>query len=162
MKKKYLLIIPLICVCTIFCFLLYWKNKPGKSELIVKCVIEHKDELREYIENTKEGQIIKSIDGINGIPGVGKFINITDMRSSSGILVFECVAEGILTSSIQSGFYYSEEDKYSCNALPWTYGYDWYEVPTEVENVWHYETSSDDYYDTVKICENFYYFSAGN
>ncbi len=36
MKKKYLLIIPLICVCTIFCFLLYWKNKPGKSELIVK------------------------------------------------------------------------------------------------------------------------------
>lgn len=36
MKKKYLLIIPLICVCTIFCYLLYWKNKPGKSELIVK------------------------------------------------------------------------------------------------------------------------------
>ena len=88
MKKKYLLIIPLICVCTIFCFLLYWKNKPGKSELIVKFVIEHKDVLREYIENTKEGEIIKSIDGINGIPGVGKFINITDMRSSSGCLLY--------------------------------------------------------------------------
>lgn len=50
---------------------IYWKNKPGKSELIVKFVIEHKDELKEYIENTNEGEIIESIDGINGIPGFG-------------------------------------------------------------------------------------------
>ena len=56
MKKKYLLIIPVIFVCINFYLLSYWKNKPGKSELIVMFVIEHKDELREYIENTKENK----------------------------------------------------------------------------------------------------------
>lgn len=73
-----------------------------------------------------------------------------------GIIKFMCVAEGIVTSSVEAGFYYSPDDE------PAYVG--WYPNITLAEdgNGWSWSDGTDNRYSTERICENFYYYTESN
>lgn len=73
-----------------------------------------------------------------------------------GIIKFMCVAEGIVTSSVEAGFYYSPDD------APAYVG--WYPNIKLVEDGdgWSYSDGTDNRYYTQRICENFYYYTESN
>ena len=67
-----------------------------------------------------------------------------------GIIKFMCVAEGIVTSSVEAGFYYSPDDE------PAYVG--WYPNIRLAEdgNGWSWSDGTDNRYFTERICENFF------
>ena len=75
---------------------------------------------------------------------------------NGGIIKFMCVAEGIVTSSVEAGFYYSPDD------VPAYVG--WYPniTLTEDGDGWSWSDGTDNRYDTERICENFFYYTESN
>ena len=73
-----------------------------------------------------------------------------------GIIKFMCVAEGIMTSGVEAGFYYSPDD------TPAYVG--WYPNIKLAEdgNGWSWSDGTDNRYFTQRICENFYYYTESN
>ena len=126
------------------------------EEEITAFVQEHGEEIREQVEEAGEDERITEFNGIR---------DVADRRGTDGLVSYEYAVTGILTSSLQAGFYYSLEDEPSQRGGPsWAGGCGWSEVPTEKEDLWRYEEddSTDNYYITKKICDHFYYYLAGN
>ena len=75
---------------------------------------------------------------------------------NGGIIKFMCVAEGIVTSGVEAGFYYSPDD------APAYVG--WYPNIKLAEdgNGWSWSDGTDNRYYTERICENFYYYTQSN
>lgn len=152
-RKKRWIVFFIMCLCLGF-------SACGKSkgyymeEEITAFVQEHGEEIRAQVEEAGEDERISEFDGIE---------DVTDRRMTDGLVSYEYAYSGILTSSLQAGFYYSIDDEPSGRGGPsWAGGYGWSEVPTEKENLWRYEEGSDNYYITKKICDHFYYYLAGN
>lgn len=122
---------------------------------IISFVQEHEEELRRLIENAGQDGKVMEFDGIE---------KVEDRRDSYGVVYYEYIASGLMTSSLQAGFYYSQEDMPSSHGgAAWAGGYGWSEVSTQKENLWRYEEEiGDNYLITEKICDNFYYVLAGN
>lgn len=144
---------PFLCACG---------KKEGyhyyyKEKEITEFVLEHEEELRQQIAEAGEDERIEAFDGIR---------DVSDRREGPGIVYYEYSIFGILTSSLQAGFYYSETDEpssYGGAAWVGNLGFGWSEVDTEIENLWKYEEDSgDNYCYTRKICDNFYYVVCGN
>ena len=131
------------------------KNYYYMEEEITEFVQEYREELCQQIIDADEYGTADKFDGLE---------NIEDRRKSSGVIYYECAASGIVSSSLQAGFYYSVDDKPSPHGgAAWAGGYGWSEVQTQEENLWRYEEdNSDNYLITRKICDNFYYVVAGN
>ncbi|MDE5824069.1 MAG: hypothetical protein K2H91_05215 [Lachnospiraceae bacterium] len=153
MKRFFML---LSCMC----FLLCSCGKNDKhyyymEEEITSFVQEHEEELRKQIENAGQDDTIKEFDGIQ---------RVEDRRDSWGVVYYEYDVSGLMSSSLQVGFYYSEEDAPSSHGgASWAGGYGWSEVSTQKENLWRYEEDNgDNYLITRKICDNFYYVAAAN
>ncbi len=75
------------------------------------------------------------------------------------LVVFECFADGIMTSSVQGGFYYSGQDEIVKYLVGWAPGDG---EPTVTGSRREWRSSGDDYYFVVPITGHFYYFQAGN
>ena len=148
-----------ILMLSCMCFLLCSCGKNDKhyymEEEITSFVQEHEEELREQIENAGQDDTIKEFDGVQ---------RVEDRRGSWGVVYYEYAVSGLMTSSLQAGFYYSEEDMPSVHGgASWAGGYGWSEVSTQEEGLWRYEEdNSDNYLITKKICDNFYYVAAAN
>ena len=71
------------------------------EEEIISFVQEHEEELREQIENAGQDDAIKEFAGVQ---------RVEDRRGSWGVVYYEYAVSGLMTSSLQAGFYYSEED----------------------------------------------------
>lgn len=150
--KKCVLVIA--CVCLSLCACGGNDGYYYKEEEIIAFVQEHEEDIRQQIEAAGEDEKIEAFDGIE---------SVEDRRDTEGVVYYEYIASGLMTSSLQAGFYYSVEDKHSSRGgASWAGGYRWSEVPTQEENLWRYEEGDDNYYITRKICDNFYYVVAGN
>ena len=75
---------------------------------------------------------------------------------NGGIIKFMCAAEGIVTSSVEAGFYYSPD------GAPAYVG--WYPNIRLAEDGdgWSWSDGTDNRYFTQRICENFYYYTESN
>ena len=73
-----------------------------------------------------------------------------------GIIKFMCIAEGIVTSSVEAGFYYSPDD------APAYVG--WFPNIRLAEDGdgWSWSDGTDNRYYTERICENFFYYTQSN
>lgn len=152
--KRFVLLI--LCICLLF----YACGRNDRhyyymEEEITSFVQENEERLRQQIEDVGEDDKIEEFDGIE---------RVEDRRDSRGIVYYEYAVSGIMTSSLQAGFYYSAEDTPSSHGgASWAGGYGWSEVETQKENLWRYEEENgDNYLITRKICDNFYYVIAGN
>lgn len=168
MKRRLLLI---SCICLLLCAC----GRDGGEELrrqtgdaekdhpyyyymeeeITAFVQAHEEELRRQIENAQDNERIREFDGIE---------RVEDRRDSKGVIYYEYTVSGLMTSSLQAGFYYSAEDTPSSyGGASWAGGRGWSEVPAQEENLWRYEEDEgDNFLITRKICDNFYYVVAGN
>ena len=149
-------ILMLFCMCFFLCSC--GKNDKQyyyMEEEITSFVQEHEEELRRQIENAGQDETIKEFDGIQ---------RVDDRRDSWGVVYYEYDASGLLSSSLQAGFYYSQEDAPSAHGGASWAGWDgWSEVSTQKENLWRYEEDNgDNYLITKKICDNFYYVVSAN
>lgn len=75
---------------------------------------------------------------------------------NGGIIKFMCVAEGIVTSSVEAGFHYSPDGAPAY--VGWFPGIGL----TEDGNGWSWSDGMDNRYYTERICENFYYYTESN
>ncbi len=152
-KRRILLIIS--CIFLFLCACRENTEHYYMEKEITAFVQEHEEELRQQIENTSENNSIENFEGIE---------NVEDRRVSKGIVYYEYAVSGIVSSSLQAGFYYSKEDvPSSYGGASWAGGDDWSEVQTQTENLLRYEDyTGDNYLLTRKICDNFYYVLAGN
>lgn len=73
-----------------------------------------------------------------------------------GIIKFMCVAEGVVTSSVEAGFYYSPDD------APAYVGWFPNIKLAEDGDSWSWSDGTDNRYYTERICENFYYYTESN
>ena len=87
-------------------------------------------------------------DDLEGVRKVSEY--------NDGIIKFMCVAEGIVTSGVEAGFYYSPDD------APAYVG--WFPNIKLVEDGsgWFWSDGTDNRYSTQRICENFYYYTQSN
>lgn len=154
-KRKYPLFFPLmLCMVLLLCACGEDDNYYYKEQEIIDFVQEHEEELRRQIEAVGEDEKIEEFEGI---------ASISDRRDTYGIVYYEYIESGLMTSSLIAGFYYSADDQPSIHGgASWVGGYGWSEVETGEENLWRYEESGDNYCITRKICDNFYYVVAGN
>jgi hypothetical protein len=121
------------CAITI-CF---WPSPPSESK-IEKIVNKNKDEILSAIENGTVENL--KIDGVEEISIV----------EDDSIIDFFCGYTGSAVSGNYSGFYYSKEDEpYGVSNSDETSEGDWVNREGNV---------SDNYYETDKICDNFYYY----
>ena len=75
---------------------------------------------------------------------------------NDGVIKFMCVAEGIVTSSVEAGFYYSPDD------APAYVGWFPNIKLAEDGDGWSWSGGTDNRYYTQRICENFYYYTQSN
>ena len=75
---------------------------------------------------------------------------------NGGIIKFMCVAEGIVTSGVETGFYYSPGD------APAYVGWFPNIKLAEDGDGWSWSDGTDNRYYTERICENFYYYTESN
>lgn len=75
---------------------------------------------------------------------------------NGGIIKFMCVAEGIVTSSVEAGFYFSPDD------TPAYVGWFPNIGLAEDGDGWSWSDGTDNRYFTERICEHFYYYTESN
>lgn len=120
---------------------------PNYQEQVLGAFEAQKEQLAEKIENHLAGDEV-TWDDLEGVLEVRNY--------NGGIIKFMCVAEGIVTSSVEAGFYYSPDD------APAYVG--WYPNIRLAEdgNGWSWSDGTDNRYFTHRICENFYYYTESN
>lgn len=146
----------LSCMCLLLCSCSRSdKDYYYMEEEITAFVQAHEKEIRQQIENTGENDRIQEFEGIE---------KVEDRRDSKGVVYYEYRVYGMMSSSLQAGFYYSVEDMPSAHGgASWAGGHGWSQVMTQEENLWRYEDDAgDNYLITRKICDNFYYVVVGN
>ena len=75
---------------------------------------------------------------------------------NDGVIKFMCVSEGIMTSSVEAGFYYSPDN------TPAYVGWFPNIRLAEAGDGWSWSDGTDNRYFTERICENFYYYTESN
>ena len=92
-----------------------------------------------------------------GEPGWDELEGVLEVSTyNDGVLKFMCVAEGIVTSSVEAGFYYSPGD------TPAYVGWFSNSKLAEDGDGWSWSDGTDNRYYTERICENFYYYTESN
>ena len=92
-----------------------------------------------------------------GEAGWDELEGVLEVRSyNDGIIKFMCIAEGIVTSSVEAGFYYSPDD------APAYVGWFVNIKLAEDGNGWSWSDGTDNRYFTERICEHFYYYTQSN
>lgn len=75
------------------------------------------------------------------------------------VLIYECSSTGLMTSTYQWGFYYTQKDMAHLLHTAYVYG----DLTMEKEGIYScMEEGGDNFYKTIKICEHFYYYETGN
>ena len=124
-------------------------NRPTAKEQVLAVFEEQEELICEKIEDYGAGDEV-DWDDLEGVLSVSVLVNET--------IEFECIAEGILTSSFQAGFYYSPDDE------PAYVGYFMFSSLDELVESgdgFAYSDGDNRYY-TERICENFYYYTEAN
>lgn len=149
-KKGKFIKLAVMCVAAVLMFAACG-NRPTIKEQVLAVFDDQKELILEKIEEYIAGDEVEWED----LEGV---LSVTTNFESSGIIQFECIAEGILTSSFQAGFYYSPND------VPDYVGWFVYEQDELVEdgNGYSYSDGTDNRYYTERICEYFYYYTESN
>ena len=118
----------------------------------------YREQVLSSFETQKE-LIIEKI-GAHLAGDVAGWDELEDVREVSnyngGIIKFMCVAEGIVTSSVEAGFYYSPDD------TPAYVGWFPNIKLAEDGDGWSWSDGTDNRYFTQRICENFYYYTQSN
>ena len=114
-------------------------------------VLETFEAQRELILDKIEAHLAGGEAGWDELEGVREVSKYND-----GIIKFMCVAEGIVTSGVEAGFYYSPDD------APAYVG--WFPNIRLVEDGdgWFWSDGTDNRYYTQRICENFFYYTESN
>ena len=133
---------------------------------------DDKEEIISYVTDNKD-TIVDVCDEVIGTKPSDVVINeefediidsdiISDIKvhNSAGVVVFEGGQEGLMTSTFTWGFYYSAYDTVY-NAVGWAPSFGEPEINKEGTS-WKWISAGDDYYYVEKICDNFYYYNAGN
>ena len=124
-------------------------NRPTAKEQVLAVFEEQEELICEKIEDYSAGDEVEW-DDLEGVLSVSVLVNET--------IEFECIAEGILTSSFQAGFYYSPDDE------PAYVGYFMFSSLDELVESgdgFSYSDGDNRYY-TERICDNFYYYTEAN
>ena len=137
---------------TVFC--------AGLALLLAACglIPNYREQVLETFETQKElifEKVAVHLGG--GEAGWDELEGVLEVSTyNGGIVKFMCVAEGIVTSSVEAGFYYSPDD------APAYVG--WYPNIKLAEDGdgWSWSDGTDNRYSTQRICENFYYYTESN
>ena len=117
---------------------------------------------REQVLGTFEAQkelILEKIEAhlAGGEAGWDELEGVLEVRAyDGGIVKFMCVAEGIVTSGVEAGFYYSPDD------APAYVGWFPNIKLAEDGDGWSWSDGTDNRYFTERICEDFYYYTESN
>lgn len=125
-------------------------NGPTDKERVLAVFEEQEELIREKIADYVAGDKVEW-DDLEGVLRVSVLFNKT--------IEFECIAEGILTSSFQAGFYYSPDDE---PAYVGWFMYSSLDELVEDGDGYSYSDGTDNRYYTERICENFYYYTEAN
>lgn len=146
MKKRQLIKLAILCAAVSFmlasCGLI-----PNYREQVFGAFEAQKELIAGKIEDHLAGGEA-AWDELEGVLEVRNY--------NGGIIKFMCVAEGIATSGVEAGFYYSPSD------VPAYVG--WFPNIKLVEDGdgYSYSDGTDNRYYTQRICENFYYYTESN
>ena len=121
------------------------------KERVLAVFEEQKDMIREKIADSDAEDKVEW-DDLEGVIYINPGYINPDV-----VIPFECVAEGILTSSVQAGFYYSPDDEPAIVGWAWNMG-----KLVEEGDGYSCSDGTDNYYYTERICENFYYYMEAN
>ncbi len=151
LKRKKCILFAITVLFSIFS-LTACGNRPTPKERVLAVFEEQKETILQRIEGYHTDGTVEW-DDLEGV------LYVYDHAAwNDGILQFECIAEGIMTSSFQAGFYYSPDD------VPAIVG--WISGPSQelVEDGegYSWDDGSDNIYYTERICENFYYYQESN
>lgn len=139
--------IRLIILCAVGLILFTGCKGESIKEKVLNVFEENKDIIIERLENDSLEENIDWYD-LEGVIRTGKY--------KDGVIEFACVSEGILTSSVVAGFYYSPSDE--AYIVEWFSG----EELKEDGNGFSYTDGFDNIYYTERIEDNFYYFKTSN
>lgn len=140
--------IKLIILCmTAMLMLSACGNRPTNEEQVLAVFEEQKELVCKKIAGYNAGDEVEW-DDLEGVIQVYTY--------SDGIIKFRCIAYGILTASVEAGFYYSPDDEPD-NITGWLHG-----ELVEDGNGYSYSDGTDNRYYTERICENFYYYTEAN
>lgn len=143
--------IKLIILCIIAMFMFSaCGNRPTPKEQVLAVFEEQEEVIREKIADYGAGDEV-DWDDLESVLSVSVLVNET--------IEFECIAEGILTSSFQAGFYYSPNDK---PAYVGWFMFSSLDELVESGDGYSYSDGTDNRYYTERICENFYYYTEAN
>ena len=147
-------VVPLLCG-TALALSLTACGSPGtnRQEAICTYVLDNQDTLLALCETwCQEGEVNLAELGETDV------IQKVELKTTQDdhLILFESYMEGIVTSSITGGFYYSEQDEF-IRVVSWVPNVD----PIVSEDRWEW-CQSDDYCIVKKICDHFYLYTAGN
>ena len=125
-------------------------NRPTSKERVLAVFEEQKELICEKIADYGAGDEVEW-DDLEGVLTVSVRVN--------GTIEFECIVEGILTSSFQAGFYYSPDDE---PAYVGWFMFNSLDELVEDGDGYSYSDGTDNRYYTERICENFYYYTEAN
>ena len=120
------------------------------KERVLAVFEEQKDMIREKIADSDAEDKVEW-DDLEGVLRVSILVNET--------IEFECIAEGLMTSSFQAGFYYSPNDE---PAYVGWFMFNSLDELVEDGDGYSYSDGTDNRYYTERICENFYYYTEAN
>ena len=147
MKKKKAIKLTILCMTAMLMFAACG-IKPTNQERVLAVFEEHEEVIRERIEDSSAGDEIQW-DDLDGV--------IQSYTYSDGVIEFRCIAEGIVSASVEAGFYYSPDDEPDGDSVGWLHG-----ELVEDGNGYSYSDGTDNRYYTERICENFYYYTVAD
>lgn len=145
--------LAIMCAVALLMLAACGKNKPTPKERVLAVFEQQQERILRKIEHYLAGDEV-TWDNLEGVPWVHTY------HTYRGELIeFECIAEGILTSSFQAGFYYTPDDEPAY--VGWFLGNRLDELVEDGDG-WSYSDGTDNRYYTERICENFYYYTESN
>lgn len=144
-KRGRLIRLAVLCAAAVFA-LAACGVRPTAQERVLAAFQGQEELICEKISRCRAGDKVEW-DDLEGVLRVQTHLN--------GVIEFECVAEGILTASVDAGFYYSPDDR-PC-VVGWLHG-----ELTEDGNGYSYSDGTDNRYYTERLRENFYYYIVRN
>lgn len=152
MKKKYLFIAIPAFVLLLFIF---GSSHGDTEQTITNFVSKNKEDLLKKCEDwVNTGQKpFQETEQVNPIQKI-------KYKKKDKCIIFVSHSDGLASSSVESGFYYSYDDNAKYDAVGWA-PMDM-KPETDGDKIrWEYEPSGDVYI-TRKITEHFYYYYAAN
>ena len=149
MKKEKPIKLTILCMAAMLMFSACG-NRPANKERVLAVFEAQKELICEKISDYIAGDEVEWND-LEGVLSVSVLVNDT--------IEFECIVEGILTSSFQAGFYYSPDDE---PAYVGWFMFNSLDELVEDGDGYSYSDGTDNRYYTERICENFYYYTESN